>query len=187
MKQIIPALLVGLALCNPAFSPAAAAAPPAKAAAQDVAAIAPTPQLVKSKTRQAHGYQIISAKVGVFNTAPDDFNFSATTDVPLVPGQPFGWVVQLRTHKSNPTPTVKMREELILPDFPVTWGATDITGTRTVSDDSRVATTDFEMQTDKSGLLYRVWSIVDGDPAGRYSFKLYIEGKLVKVLEFDVK
>jgi hypothetical protein len=199
MKQLIYALLIGVALCNLAYNPAAAAAPSAKATT-DVTLIAPphtsTPasistsisQPARGKTRKPYSYQVISAKVGVFTTStPEDFSFTAATDVPLVVGQPFGWVIQLRTHQSNPTPTVKMREELILPDFPVTWGATDTTGTRTVSDDSRVASTDFEIQPDTSGLLYRVWSIADGDPPGRYVFKLYIEGKLVKELGFEVK
>jgi hypothetical protein len=200
MKQLISALLIGVALCNLAYNPAAAA--PSAKAATDVTLIAPlhtstptsTPastsisQPAKSKTRKPHSYQVISAKVGVFTTStPEDFSFTAATAVPLVVGQPFGWVIQLRTHQSNATPTVKMREELILPDFPVTWGATDTTGTRTVSDDSRVASTDFEIQPDTSGMLYRVWSIADGDPPGRYVFKLYIEGKLVKMLGFEVK
>jgi hypothetical protein len=196
MKQLIYALLIGVALCNLAYN--LAAATPSAKAATDVTPIAPlhtsTPastsisQPAKSKTRKPHSYQVISAKVGVFTTStPEDFSFTAATAVPLVVGQPFGWVIQLRTHQSNLTPTVKMREELILPDFPVTWGATDTTGTRTVSDDSRVASTDFEIQPDTSGLLYRVWSIADGDPPGRYVFKLYIEGKLVKELGFEVK
>jgi hypothetical protein len=196
MKQLIYALLIGVALCNLAYNPAAAT--PSAKAATDVTPIAPshtstptstsTSQPAKSKTRKPHSYQVISAKVGVFTTStPEDFSFTAATAVPLVVGQPFGWVIQLRTHQSNPTPTVKMREELILPDFPVTWGATDTTGTRTVSDDSRVASTDFEIQPDTAGLLYRVWSIADGDPPGRYVFKLYIEGKLVKELGFEVK
>ena len=36
------------------------------------------------------------------------------------------------------------------------------------------------------GMIQHAWSVANGDPAGDYEIRLFIEGKLVRTFKFEV-
>jgi len=108
--------------------------------------------------------------------------FEPAKKVPLKPGTNFGWVVELRTQK----PTIKWREEFTLPAPPRTWGPTDKQDKRRISEDKKVSVIEREVAPER-GLIFNFWTIAEGDPAGRYEIRVFIEGVRAASFEFDVQ
>ncbi|SFN66513.1 hypothetical protein SAMN05660284_02008 [Formivibrio citricus] len=88
----------------------------------------------------------------------------------------------LRTDK----PKIKWREEFTLPAKPDTWGNPEPLGTRSVSTDGRVSITEREVSPER-GIIFNSWAVAPGDPKGRYVIRVFIEGVLASVFEFDVQ
>ena len=143
-------------------------------------AIAETPS---ESLGAAKGYEVVSAEFGLFNsTSSTAADFAPTAVVPLTPNQGYGWVMRLRTAK----PKIQWREEFTLPASPGTWGVPEPLGTRAVSEDGRTSVTEREVSPDQ-GLIYNSWAVAPGDPKGRYVIRVFVEGDLAKVFEFDVQ
>lgn len=102
--------------------------------------------------------------------------FTPATEVPLRPGQYFGWRMDLATDRER----VKWREELELPKAPDKWG--DDTS---VAGDRKVGITEREEDV-FNGWVVHIWKVAAGDPAGEYTLRLFLEGKPVGVLSFKV-
>lgn len=129
------------------------------------------------------GYEVIRAEFGVFNQGNSGKPvFVPATVVPLTPNQGYGWVMFLRTAKKR----IKWREEFILPAKPNTWGDPEPLGTRSVSTDGRISVTEREVLPDQ-GVIFNTWAVAPGDPKGRYVIRVFVEGSLAKIFEFDVK
>jgi hypothetical protein len=129
------------------------------------------------------GYEVIRAEFGIFNGENSGKPaFVPATEVPLTPNQGYGWVMLLRTVKTK----IKWREEFTLPVKPKTWGDSESLGTRAVSTDGRTSVTEREVSTDR-GVIFNAWAVVPGDPEGRYVIRVFVEGSLAKVFEFDVR
>jgi hypothetical protein len=125
--------------------------------------------------------KVVSAEFGLFDFSdPDNPTYEPADTVPLVPGQAFGWVIQLDTDKE----TVKWREEFTVPAKPATWG--DLDETNTMSADGRTLTT-VKTDTLNDGAIFNAWEIAPGDPAGKYVMRVFVEGELVSTFEFDVQ
>ncbi|SFN48493.1 hypothetical protein SAMN05660284_01602 [Formivibrio citricus] len=128
-------------------------------------------------------FEVVSADFGLFNSAESGRPlFESVKVVPLTPDQSYGWVILLRTNK----PTIKWREEFTLPTKPDTWGAPESQGTRSVSTDGRVSITEREVSPER-GIIFNSWAVAPGDPKGRYVIRVFIEGSLAHVFEFDVQ
>lgn len=128
-------------------------------------------------------YEIVRAEFGIFNQANSGKpTFAPTTTVPLTPNQGYGWIMVLRTTK----PKIKWREEFTLPVKPDTWGDPEPLGTRSVSTDGRTSVTEREVSPER-GLIFNMWTVAPGDPKGRYVIRVFVEGSLAKVFEFDVQ
>ena len=127
--------------------------------------------------------EVIRAGFGLFNP-PNSGKpiFVPAKVVPLIPNQGYGWVILLRTDK----PKIKWREEFTLPAKPNTWGDPESVGSRSVSTDGRVSTTEREVSPDR-GMIFNTWAVAPGDPKGRYVIRVFIEGSLAAVFEFDVQ
>ena len=108
--------------------------------------------------------------------------FQPTTKVPLKDGQSFGWVIQLETKRD----TVKWREELRLPAAPQTWQADEKSGKHTVSADRKTSILEREAKIE-DGADLQLLAISPGDPKGRYTMRVMIEGMLVSSFDFDVE
>jgi hypothetical protein len=104
--------------------------------------------------------------------------FVATDRVPLVAGQGFGW--HLDVPDGQP---VVWHEQLILPAAPAEWSGAQFVD---ISDDGRVATT-AGVDVPYEGGLEHGWSITEGDPAGDYELRLWVDGRLHERFFFRVE
>lgn len=105
--------------------------------------------------------------------------------VPYLPGQAcFGWRVRL----ADAPRLVKYREVLKLPTAPAFWsGEGDSYSPHSFSADRTTATTDAFAAPDAEGWITSNWCIAAGDPVGDHSIDVYIDDKLVKHFDFEVK
>ena len=127
--------------------------------------------------------EVIRADFGLINPPISDKpTFIPSKMVPLIPNQGYGWFILLRTTK----PKIKWREEFTLPVKPISWGNPESLGSRSVSTDGRVSVTEREVSPD-GGVIFNAWAVAPGDPKGRYVIRVFIEGSLAKVFEFDVQ
>lgn len=127
--------------------------------------------------------KVIRAEFGLFNSPNSGKpTFVPTKVVPLIPKQAYGWIMSLRSDKLK----IKWREEFTLPAKPATWGPAESLGSRSVSKDGRMSITEREVSPDR-GLIYNSWTVVPGDPPGKYVIRVFVEGSLAKVFEFEVK
>ena len=156
----------------------AANAQAAGKSAEDGASTPPAVMEIAQATR------VIRGEFGLFSEDADggEPHFVRSKTVPLVPGQSYGWVIAVRSNQQR----IHWREELTLPASPVTWGAPETQGRRALSDDGRVAITEREVDLG-DGLIYNAWDVAAGDPQGRYRIRVFVEGTLAKVFEFDVR
>jgi hypothetical protein len=131
----------------------------------------------------ARDYEVIRAEFGIidFDNAGKSV-FIPTAVVPFKPEQSYGWIMLLRTAKAK----ISFREEFTLPVKPDTWGDPEPLGTRTLSADRRTAITERTVTPDR-GLIFKSWQVAPGDPKGHHVIRVYIEGRLEKVFEFDLR
>lgn len=123
-------------------------------------------------------FKVLKAEFGVIVPG----GFQPTTKVPFKEGQSFGWVIQLDTKRDM----VKWREELRLPSAPQTWQADEKSGTHTLSADRKTSILEREAKLE-NGVIYNFWQVSPGDPKGRYTMRVMLEGMLVSSFEFDVE
>ena len=57
---------------------------------------------------------------------------------------------------------------------------------QSISEDRRVSITEREVEPD-GGVIFNMWVIAPGDPAGRYVIRVIIDGAVERVFEFDVE
>ncbi len=128
--------------------------------------------------------QLIQSDFGLFNGyGTDNEEFVSTKTVPLVPGQSFGWVMELSNNKSK----VHWREELILPAAPQTWSIENTDkGSYRISDDKRISVMEREVEP-TNGVISNVWEIMSGDPKGHYTIRVIVDGRIEQVYEFEVE
>lgn len=129
--------------------------------------------------RARRSVEIEQAAVGVFTRTPDgQVDFRPAKTIPMKPDLQFGWVIGLTTTR----PTVRWREEFILPEAPETWGP--VAGNHQLSDDRKVSILEREVVPD-GGVVYNVWTTSPGDPKGRHVIRVTIEDAEPVVFEFD--
>ena len=107
----------------------------------------------------------------------DDLGELVATDViPLVAGQQFGWQLDVGDQGLH-----TWREVLITPAAPREWVGTDLT----IVDEGKVGITE---RTDVAagGTLFHAWTITDGDPAGPHLVEVWLDGHLVKRVQFTI-
>lgn len=125
--------------------------------------------------------RVLKAEFGLFSNTGGPA-FVPSKIVPLKEGQSFGWILLVDTAKTS----VSQREEFTLPLQPATWGDPPPTGVRVISDDGRTAISVQQAAPDK-GVLFNVWQIAPGDPAGHHTIRVFIEGVLAGDFEFEVE
>jgi len=125
--------------------------------------------------------QIEQAQFGLFKIDDGKATFSPSKTVPLSVNQAYGWVVLLRTKQEK----VKWREELTLPAAPATWGVPPA-NLREVSADRKTSILEKEASPN-NGTIFNAWSVLAGDPPGRYTMRLTIEDAEPIVFEFEVQ
>ena len=123
-------------------------------------------------------FKVLKAEFGVASP----FGFRPSTKVPLKAGQGFGWVIQLDIQRDS----VKWREEIRMPAAPASWRVEDKEARHTLSADRRTSILERESRLE-DGVVYNFWQLEPGDPKGRYTMLVMIEGLLVSTFEFDVE
>ena len=127
--------------------------------------------------------EVVSVEFGLFDGSKDvSPAFVPSRRVPLVPGQAYGWIIQLRTDKEK----IRWKEEFTLPAKPATWGEPESRGSRAVSEEGRVSVTE-RVVTPAGGMIFNTWEVAPGDPSGRYVIRVIIDGVEAARFEFEVK
>ncbi|MGD1879999.1 MAG: hypothetical protein ACFB13_21155 [Kiloniellaceae bacterium] len=105
--------------------------------------------------------------------------------VPYLPDRAcFGWRLRL----TGVPALVKYREVLKLPVAPAFWsGEGDEYSPHRFSADRTLVTTEEFAAPDADGWIASTWCIVEGDPAGPHSIDVYIEDRLARHFDFEVR
>lgn len=102
--------------------------------------------------------------------------FVETDRVPLVTGATFGWRIKL----NDDAQVVRLREELELPAAPHIWRHTEDT---LITSDRTTAVTERALHP-SDGWIENAWSFTEGDPAGLYRLRVYLDDELVREFRF---
>ena len=102
-----------------------------------------------------------------------------TKVVPLDLGIVYGW----RLHLTTTNPTVRVKQVLTLPVAPQSWGKNNEVR---LSNDKRVATFERQMEP-KDGWIAEFIGVADGDPAGRHTLEVTVDGRPAATFEFETK
>lgn len=107
-----------------------------------------------------------------------------TNVVPLIPGHAcYGWRIRL----SEELDLVHFREVFSLPEEPEFWtGEGDEFEPNEISSDRRISITE-KFVTPKDRTISNSWCVVNGDPEGKHSMEVFIDGEFVKRFEFELK
>jgi hypothetical protein len=134
------------------------------------------------KTPPPTQFRVLKAQFGVLDPwGSANPGFRPSTKVPLKEGQVFGWMIELES-KSQ---TVRWREEIRLPAAPAAWRSDDKEARHTLSADRRTSVLEREQRLE-DGMIYSFWQLEPGDPKGRYSIRVMVEGLLVSSFDFEV-
>lgn len=126
--------------------------------------------------------QVIQSVFGQFSSDESSGKrFSPGTKISFTAGGSYGWVLTVKTSKA----TIRYREELTLPKPIAKWGL-PVGADQTVSSDGQSAVAEREAPVE-NGKIHGGWSMVDGDPLGRYVSKVTLEDGQVFIFEFDVE
>jgi hypothetical protein len=127
--------------------------------------------------------KIVRAEFGLFN-APQSGKpaFVPTLTVPFEINQAYGWVIQVSTTKQK----VRWREEFTLPAPPKTWTEVKKSESQTFSGNGKTCVLEGETKAGTS-VIHNSWTVVPGDPKGRYVIRVTIEDSEDRVFEFEVK
>lgn len=100
--------------------------------------------------------------------------------VPNLPGVQYAW--KLKCKNSNP---VFVREEFTLPEAPSTWKIKQDEASTELTKGGQQCILESFQPTDE-GWLGHSWTVSQGDPAGRYEIKLWVNGVFAHQFIFNV-
>ena len=129
----------------------------------------------------ASDLQVLDVKQGVFayDEASHQVVFSPATAIKRDEARTYGWRAQLKTSRAS----VRVVERMTLPSAPDFWG---IGAGVTISSDRRTATTERALTVSPEGQIENAWMFSAGDPAGRYTVTITIEGIPVTTMHMTV-
>ncbi len=155
---------------------------PLSAIAFTLALALPAVSLAQSPAPSSAPAEIVNSAFGLFQVdANSQASFHATSVVPLIEKQSYGWVMRVKTDKA----TVHYREEFTLPAAPKTWGTESSPDIR-VRGDQLTSVTERDVEP-KNGVILNVWNVAAGDPSGHYVIKVTVDGAAVRQFDFDVR
>lgn len=108
----------------------------------------------------------------------------ASSLVPYLPNRAcFGWRIRL----TDAPAMVRLREVLQLPTAPAFWSGEDDTySPHKYSADRTTATTE-QFAAPKDGWIGSSWCIVEGDPVGAHFIEVFIDDRLIRHFDFEVR
>ena len=137
-------------------------------------------------TAQPQTISIEAAEFLVFlYDSEDNEQFVFQSDlVPLIPDRVcFGWRIRLAGAEG----LVRFKEIFSLPAEPESWGEeNDEFSTIEISKDRMTSVTEMFV-TLQDGWIDNKWCIADGDPEGKHSMEVHINGQFAKRFDFQVR
>lgn len=126
--------------------------------------------------------QVEDVRFGAFSgVGKSAVEFRATTALSKSDGLHFGWLFSLRGQSGQ----VKVREVVEGP-LGTRWKAPAGLPEVQVTNDGRTATVTRDFSDIRSPFAFHNWAISDSDPVGTYKASLYVNGKRVSDLTFEV-
>ena len=104
--------------------------------------------------------------------------------VPLIPNRVcYGWRIRLASDKG----LIKFKEIFSLPTEPEFWGGeNDEFSPNAIAKDRKTSVTE-RFAYVKDGWISHSWCVAKGDPEGKYTMEVYIEGEFAKRFDFEVR
>lgn len=134
-------------------------------------------------TAWAQPVVLLKAESGLFADAESvPAAFTPSASLPLRDGQAFGWRIQVRPTSQS----IRVREELILPREPKTWGDPEPGIRRRTAADGKSLSSEYDMDA-RSGQLANAWVVTAGDPRGTWIIKVTVEGQAPRTFRFDAQ
>lgn len=127
---------------------------------------------------------IVSAEFGLFDARnPDELVLEPGNYVPLIEGQRYGWVIEVRTTRRS----LAVREEYL-------WTPRGKSADASAAQDDR-RTIVFPQRRQVSqrqlvpveGKIFGEWAVGPGEPTGRRHLQVFVEGQLAADFEYDIR
>lgn len=129
----------------------------------------------------APGVFLVGAEFGIYVEDGAGRVFKPTDTVPLINGLRYGWRLKVRTSRE----WLNVREEFKLPSAPLEW-QTDKSHRRfRTKEDETFAESTFYMAV-WDGALDHWWGVLEGDPIGEHTIRVFVEGQLAHTFIFRV-
>jgi hypothetical protein len=126
-------------------------------------------------------FEVIEQKFGVIIGDQSSGYFVVPTSVIFRSAEvPCGWSIKVGTSLQS----IRIREEVILPKAPETWGNLDSDTIITNEGRTCIAKRNLEVI---NGSISTGWRVAPGDPEGIYEIKVYSDEKLIGYFKFEVK
>jgi hypothetical protein len=127
--------------------------------------------------------EIIKAEFGIFeDDGSDQLGFGATSDIPFTPGQPYGWLIEVKTTKKS----LAVREEVLIPqDTVAASGSNESDLAMPTMRESLLSLNERRVPV-SDGMIFGERRIRAEDKAGRYRLRVYVERKLTATFDYNV-
>lgn len=131
---------------------------------------------------QAQSVEILNAEFGIFDASnPKETVFEPTLVVPHLPGQRYGWVIELRTAQRS----VAVREEYLI--APTEAFKEEAGGKRLTIPHERRNQVSQRQLVPVAGRIYGEWEIGPQEPPGKRRLQVLVEDRPPVVFEYEVK
>ncbi len=129
----------------------------------------------------AAAVEIVHAEFGIFKpTNSQEMVFEPAQLVPHKPGTRYGWVIELRTDKRS----LSVSEEYLLPASVSERPAAE--NSIVIAFERRNAVSQRQL-VPRNGLIFGEWEIGPGEPPGRRSLQVLVEGEVAANFDYEVR
>jgi hypothetical protein len=127
--------------------------------------------------------EIIKAEFGIFeDDGSDQLGFGATSEIPFTHGQPYGWLIEVRTTRKS----LAVREEVLMPqDTVAASGSNESDLAMPAMRESLLSLNERRVPV-SDGMIFGERRIRAEDKAGRYRLRVYVERKLTATFDYSV-
>jgi hypothetical protein len=126
---------------------------------------------------------IIKTEFGIFEEdGSDQLGFGATSEIPFAIGQPYGWLIEVKTTKKS----LAVREEILIPrDTPAAPGSNDSDIGIPASRESLLGFNERRVPV-SDGMIFGERRIRQVDKPGTYRLRVYVERKLTATFDYSI-
>lgn len=124
---------------------------------------------------------VSDVQFGTFSVSSSSVAFRAESTLSKEREPIFGWVFSMK----NPPQELTIRE-IVEGPIGTKWESPPNSPEVQVTDGGRIAQVTKYISRPGSPFLFHHWSISNLDPVGRYKASLYIDGKLIRQVDFEV-